>query len=341
MDLAWNLGPTLNCSRTRWNHSNDMHFAPCCGPKFIPRWSFLIILLRCQSTSLVRVYTALPRDRYIMGNQVSSSCLDLLRTKATVLVVQEDIVTRSFPLCALHTDTCAHVLSFFSCRDLYHFAMVAPPRLRSAFTLEHTLREVQKGSSFRSWKFGYAIHMPSNHRLLRILFHEPTNGNDTKSRDICELCWQRRSTSYEVVWGLFICQPCRRNYWRSADSKFNGEGDASASSNPIDRRRHGLTPQYFVRWTGDTLSKYTPIHKSGRLVYYNDYGWNLMGDNYILIKPVFDPYTNEPCGPIVTQQAIDKMEASGQSIESFLECLKEVPHERLKAFSTILSKSEN
>lgn len=275
---------------------------------------------------------------------------------------------------------------FFSEADLRAMAITGnDPLSKKKMTLTTILRaHEEKLDRHKHWgcdtdylyaqsRFGKSVHVPSNQRLLRILF------NDLLSdMNVCDTCQKKQACNdggggggigaitYYYWWGLFLCPQCAKfaNQFSQFDSdcghrniNLGDDDDDDSSSQQLQhyeppaadstssrgfshghhyhnhQKRGGIERirgidrrsgerQYFVRWTGDALVNFETIISSNRLAWSGGKHEDFIA-KCVLSQPVFDPYTKEPCGPIITQESVDKMIMFGQSTESFLRRVEE------------------
>jgi hypothetical protein len=102
--------------------------------------------------------------------------------------------------------------------------------------------------------------------------------------------------------------------------RFPGTTHPLVANHP-ERRKKGPR-KYFVRWAGDTLAKFDPFLRTGRLATHGGIMSNFQ-TICVLAEPAFDPYTNEPCGPLITHKDIDEMDNcySQKSIDALVASL--------------------
>jgi hypothetical protein len=126
---------------------------------------------------------------------------------------------------------------------------------------------------------------------------------------LCDLCHTKEAYQFCWYWGLLKCEACL-NYHEQHDEyeieRFPGTTHPWVTGHVISRKKGPR--KYFVRWAGDTLAKFVPFLSTGRLATHGGWASKTFHTICVLAEPAFDPYTSEPCGPLITHKDIDEMD---------------------------------
>jgi hypothetical protein len=215
---------------------------------------------------------------------------------------------------SLPPEIISHVLDYMTIAEACRLVKIDPRTIGDCVTLNHVVAKCNDGNTMHSCdrriigpieRSGRDFHAPSNQRLLRIIsvlkHDEPV---------LCDLCHTKEATYFCWYWGLIKCHECMNYHEQWYEYEIERFG--CAAENKLSPRKKGPR-KYFVNWAGDKLffdTKLWPLLSTGRLVTHGS-GPGFIDDFRticVLAEPAFDPYTREPCGPLITHKEIDQMD---------------------------------
>lgn len=231
-------------------------------------------------------------------------------------------------LASLSDDVMANIVRYCGFDEAYIIMQIRPilsTRFSLADVLKMTLERSERhfvnriGCVMRP-DIGPKLHIPSAHRLFRILIDDCNN--------VCETCGIKSvkgakcladgAVIYHSWWGLWLCNNC----------ECQTHCDGKKCYMNCD---HSL-PKHFTRW--DLMHQNEGIRgelwNNHRGIAY--YQCNLEGWAGILSTPIFDRFTGEPIGPIITEQHVKRIIMQGKSVDDFLKELPPVSTAQLEEY---------
>lgn len=232
---------------------------------------------------------------------------------------------RMFSLQLLPPRICSHVLDYMTGDEIFQLVKLDPWYIgKQCVTLEHVAKfDAVYGGNFIEYlrRCGKDMHVPSNQRLLRLASSRFSQHENHSM--LCDLCHANDSLWFCWYWGLMKCRACS-DYHEQHDEyeieRFPG------IHHPWRQFSLKKGPRkYFVRWAGkELLARFEPVLSTRRLATHG--GWASADFHTICVleNPATDPYTGEPCGPLMTHQDIDEKldkDLSPNSIKSLVASL--------------------
>jgi hypothetical protein len=221
--------------------------------------------------------------------------------------------TKTFTLLqSLPPDVISHVLDYMTGAEVCRLVKLDSRKIGDCVTLKHVTANHNRvdhdliGFIRRS---GRDFHVPSNQRLLRIISCL-RNNRSHHLPVLCDLCHTKETFYFCSYWGLLKCEACMKYHEQHDEyeiERFPGTTHPTPVANNLDCRKKGPR-KYFVRWGGDTLAKFAPLLSTGRLATHGGRWPPDFETICVLETTAFDPYTNEPCGPLITHKDIDEMD---------------------------------
>lgn len=227
---------------------------------------------------------------------------------------------------SLATEICSHVLDYMTGDEIVQLVQLAPESGigKHCVTLEHVGKFLPQERVINYIRrSGVDLHVPSNQRLLRIAAAVNHRGGN----QLCDLCHTNNESVYFCwYWGLMKCRECAAYHEQHDEweiERFPGIHHPWVSASSGRDLKKGPR-KYFVRWAGrELLTKFEPVLRTRRLATHGGSVGNFT-TICVLAAPAFDPYTGEPCGPLMTHQDIDEQlddELSPHSIQSLVASL--------------------
>ena len=236
-------------------------------------------------------------------------------------------------LASLSDDVMANIVRYCVFDEAY-IIMQSRPILSTHFSLADVLMTVERSERHFGIRhvmrpdIGSKLHIPSAHRLFRIL----KTGLIDDCDNVCETCGIKSvkgvtcladgAVSFHSWWGLWLCNNC----------ECQTHCDGKKCYMNCD---HSL-PKHFTRW--DLMHQNEGIRgelwNSHRgMAYYRCNSEHWAG---ILSTPKFDRFTGEHIGSIITEHHVKQIIMHGKSVDEFLKELPPVSTAQLEEYCRLV-----
>lgn len=248
---------------------------------------------------------------------------------------------KSFPLLrALPPDALSSILNFMTLTEIHNLVKLDPQTIGECVTLQHVAKNCVVDGGLDSLlqflrRCGKDFHVPSNQRLIRILYEYH---NTEKPGVLCDLCHTMGNTWFCWYWGLLKCNACCDSHEQHFEYEIES---VPGTTHPLASKGCSGAHKYFVPWAKPTLAKFSPLLHTGRLATHGGCEIDDFGTMCVLAEPAFDPYTSEPCGPLITYEDIDEMDdcSSPETIDALLASL-DVNEDRMRQLMCLADELE-